>query len=129
LQEGLKAANASAAARGGLLSGATTRGVQRRAQDLVSQEYGNAYDRYMARILQNYNMLAGQQGVGFRAGNELANLGSAYAANMGNLGIGAGNIRADSTIGKANAWSGALAGIDKTVEKYEDKAAKFLGLG
>ena len=126
LKEGLKAAEGSAAARGGLLSGATTRGVQRRAQDLASQEYGNAYQRYMGQMQNRYNMLAEQQGVGFRAGGELANLGSAYAANMGNLVTGAGNVRAQSTLNKAGAWSNALS---RSEQEANDMAKNILGMG
>jgi len=46
LSEGMKALDRTAAARGGLLSGATLRGAQRYGSDLASQEYGNAYNRF-----------------------------------------------------------------------------------
>ena len=45
LQEGQKALERSAAARGGLLSGGFARGLERYAQDYGSQEYGNVYQR------------------------------------------------------------------------------------
>ena len=94
LKEGLKAAEGSAAARGGLLSGATTRGVQRRAQDLASQEYSNAYDRYRQQKNDLYNILAAQQGVGTQAGGNLANLTTSYGANMANYAMGQGAVDA-----------------------------------
>ena len=126
LQEGLKQLQGSAAARGGLLSGATVRGGQKYAQNLASQEYGNAYQRYMDQMQNRYNMLAAQQGVGFRAGGALADLGSQYAANMSNLGIGAGNVRAQSTLNKAGAWSNALS---RSEQKAQDMAKNILGMG
>ena len=126
LQEGLKQLQGSAAARGGLLSGATVRGGQKYAQNLASQEYGNAYQRYMDQMQNRYNMLAAQQGVGFRAGGALADLGSQYAANMSNLGIGAGNVRAQSTLNKAGAWSNALS---LSEQEAQDMAKNILGMG
>jgi hypothetical protein len=44
--EGMKALERSAAARGNLLSGSTLKGVQRFGQDLASQEYQNAFNRF-----------------------------------------------------------------------------------
>lgn len=46
LSEGNKAVQASAAARGGLFSGATGTALQDYSQGLASQEYGNAYNRF-----------------------------------------------------------------------------------
>jgi hypothetical protein len=48
MREGLKALDRTAAARGGLLSGAQLRGVTRYGQELGSQEYTNAFNRYQA---------------------------------------------------------------------------------
>ena len=45
MSEGMKALENSAAARGGLLSGATMKGIQRYGQDMASQEYMNAFKR------------------------------------------------------------------------------------
>jgi hypothetical protein len=44
MSEGMKALERSAAARGGLLSGATLKGTQRYGQDLASQEFQNAFN-------------------------------------------------------------------------------------
>jgi hypothetical protein len=46
MSEGMKGLERSAAARGGLLSGGTLKGIQRFGQDLASQEYQNAFNRY-----------------------------------------------------------------------------------
>lgn len=57
LQEGLKALDRQAAARGGLISGAALKASQRYGQDLASQEYGAAYGRalteYQAGLERN----------------------------------------------------------------------------
>jgi len=46
MSEGLKALERSAAARGGLVSGGAGKALQRYGQDLASQEYGNAFQRF-----------------------------------------------------------------------------------
>ena len=94
LQEGLKQLQGMAGARGGLLSGATVRGGQKYAQNAASQEYGNAYQRYMEQQQNRYNMLSGQQGVGYKAGGALADLSTGYGANMANFAMGQGAVDA-----------------------------------
>jgi hypothetical protein len=125
LKEGLKAAEGSAAARGGLLSGATTRGVQRRAQDLASQEYGNAYDRYRQQKQDLYNILAAQQGVGTQAGGNLANLTTNYGANMANYAMGQGAIDA----AKIGAKYGMYGDILKSGANFAGNVAGSGGFG
>ena len=109
LQEGLKQLRRGAAARGGMLSGTTLAGTQKYAQGLASQEYGGAYDRYRQRQLDIYNMLAGQQGVGYRAASDLGNLSSEYGANLANLAMGKGNVEAKGVLGKYGAITNYLA--------------------
>jgi hypothetical protein len=48
-KEGLKAVDANAAARGGLISGAALKASQRYGQDMASQEYTNAFNRFQAQ--------------------------------------------------------------------------------
>ena len=54
LQQGQKALETSAAARGGLLSGGTLKGIQDYAQGLASQEYGNVYARRLGENQMGY---------------------------------------------------------------------------
>jgi hypothetical protein len=108
LQEGLKQLQGMAGARGGLLSGATIRGGQKYSQDVASQEYGNAYQRYMEQQQNRYNMLAGQQGVGFRAGGALSDLSQTYGANMANYAMKQGGIEAAKTAAKYGMYGDIL---------------------
>jgi hypothetical protein len=105
LSEGMKALDRSAAARGNLLSGATLRGAQRFGQDLASQEYMNAFNRYQAERaarLGPLQSLAGvgqtsAQAMGQQAGALGASLGQNYltaGANQANAALQMGNIRA-----------------------------------
>ena len=121
MSEGVKALDRSAASRGGLLSGATLKGVQRYGQDLGSQEYQNAFNRYTTGFNANtgernalFNRLSGVAGTGQTAANQVGvqganmagNVGNAYmtdAANQGNAGMAAAGMRNSSFSGAGNA--------------------------
>jgi hypothetical protein len=110
MSEGLKALDRTAASRGGMLSGAALRGATRYGQDMASQEYQNAYNRYntnRASILNPLQSLAGQ---GQTTANTLGAAGQQYASNAGQAYMGAGNAAASGYIGSANAWNQALGG-------------------
>ena len=64
LDEGRKALEASAAARGGLLSGPALAALQRQGQELSSQEYGQAWNRAaeQARLREGWAQTASQLG-------------------------------------------------------------------
>jgi hypothetical protein len=119
LKRGLEAVERTAAARGGLLSGNQLRGVTELGQDLASQEYQNAFNRFQTERSNILNPLQSLAGVGQTstnaltnaAGNLGANIGSAYGQLGQNIGanlIGAGNARASGYMGTANAFSNAL---------------------
>jgi hypothetical protein len=119
LREGLAALEASKAAAGTLRSGNTLRGITRFGQDLASQEFQNAFNRFQTNRSNVLNPLQSLAGVGQTSTNALTNaagnLGAGMASAYGNLGsalsanaIGAGNARASGYMGTANALSGAL---------------------
>jgi hypothetical protein len=89
-RQGMKALQNSAAARGGLLSGNTLKGIQDYSQGLASTEYGNAYNRFMANRANQVAMLQGGVGTGMNAaqgaGNAYLNTGSNLANVYGNVG-------------------------------------------
>jgi len=119
--EGMKGLERGAAARGGLLSGATLRGITRYGQDMGSQEYNNAFARYVTGFNANtgernqlYNRLAGVAGTGQNAVGSVTaqgattagNIGNAYmtsAANTGNAAMAAAGQRQSAFGGAANA--------------------------
>jgi hypothetical protein len=129
MSEGMKALERSAAARGGLLSGATLRGTQRFGQDLASQEYQNAFNRYQAErtgTLNPFQALAGtaQSGantLGSQAGQMGANISNALgaygSAAQSNI-IGAGNAMASGYMGGANAIAG---GVGQGINFYQNQ--------
>ena len=120
LKQGLDAMNATAAARGGLISGNALKAGQDYGQAQGSQEYSNAFNRYLTNYsnaqntfqLNRNNLLdplkfltnVGQAG----ASNQAANVGSFGAANAANT-IGAGNAQAAGQVGSANAYTGGAS--------------------
>jgi len=134
VSEGNKALNASAAARGGLISGNALKAAQDYGLAAGSQEYTNAFNRYQANrafqageygnafnryqterinTLAPYQSLTGQ-GQAAAAG-QAANIGSFGSAQASNI-MGAGNAQAAGQIGSANAYNTALGGIGNAAQ-------------
>jgi len=108
LSEGMKALERSAAARGGLLSGATMKGLQRYGQDLGSQEYANAFNRYQVERAAALNPLQSMAGMGQTTAQQIGQAGTTMAQNVGQTMMGAGAARASGYVGQANALNQAL---------------------
>jgi hypothetical protein len=116
--EGMRALERSAAARGNLLSGGTLRGIQRFGQDLASQEYGNAFNRYQIERNARLNPLQSLMGAGQSATNVMTgNVGQSSQNQQANI-LGAGQARASGYVGAANALGGALSSIGQAAASY-----------
>lgn len=87
MSEGMKGLERSAAARGGLLSGGTLKGIQRYGQDMASQEYQNAFNRYGIERERRLNPLQSLAGVGQTTSQQLGSAGTQFANTMGNIGM------------------------------------------
>lgn len=97
MKGGMDALESSAAARGGLYSGAALQDSQQFGQDYASNEYGN----YLAR-------LTGQAGAGqAAAGNQAVAAGNA-ATGVSNALAGYGNASAAGAMGVGNAIVGGM---------------------
>lgn len=102
LSEGMKALERGAAARGGLLSGATLKGIQRYGQDLASQEYQNAFNRYQSERQARLGPLQSLAGVGQTATQALGGATSQYGTNVGNLAMTGGANLANAALAQGN---------------------------
>lgn len=111
LSEGLKALDRQAAARGGLISGAALKASQRYGQDMASQEFTNAFNRYQAERTGTLNPFQSMAGQGQSTSNQLANLGMKYAGQAGEAYQGAANARASGYVGAANAVNQGIGGL------------------
>jgi hypothetical protein len=108
MSEGMKALERSAAARGGLLSGATLKGTQRFGQDLASQEYQNAFNRYQAERAARLGPLQSLAGVGQTTAQQIGDAGMRTAQNIGETQMSGAAARASGYVGGANALTSAL---------------------
>jgi hypothetical protein len=108
MSEGMKGLERSAAARGGLLSGAALKGIQRYGQDLGSQEYMNAFNRYQTERNARLNPLQSLAGVGQTSTNQLGAAGQSMASGVGEAIGAAGQARASGYMGGASALTQGL---------------------
>lgn len=119
LSEGQKALERSAAARGGLISGGALKAATRFGQEMGSQEYTNAFNRYQAERAARLNPLQSLTGMGQTTAAGLGSAGQTMASNVGGYGMaGAGataggmtdaaNARASGYVGGTNALTGGL---------------------
>ena len=108
LSEGQKQLDRQAAIRGGQISGSALKAAQRFGQEMGSQEYTNAFNRYQierAAKLGPYQSLAN---VGQTTANQLGTFGAANAANVGNLMTGGAAASAAGQVGASNAFTGGV---------------------
>jgi hypothetical protein len=102
MSEGLKALDRSAAARGGLLSGATLKGATRYGQDVASQEYQNAFNRYQTERAARLGPLQSLSGLAQTSAANIGSAGDQYSTNVGNNLATMGQARASGYINNAN---------------------------
>lgn len=108
MSEGMKALERSAAARGGLMSGATLKGIQRYGQDLASQEYTNAFNRYQTERAARLQPLQSLAGVGQTTAQQIGQSGQQMASNVGEMMTSGAAARASGYVGGANALTQGL---------------------
>jgi len=110
LKEGMNAMNATAAARGGLISGNALRAGQNYGQELGSQEYQNAFNRYYSERNNMLNPLQSLAGVGQSSANTLSNAAGQYGVNAGNLASATGSAQGNALLAGGNARASAYQG-------------------
>lgn len=118
LQQGQDAIQSSAAAQGGLLSGATLKALQGYGQDMASQEYSNAYNRFNADQTNRYNRLSNLVGIGQNAAAQVGNAGAQTAQAIANNTMQGANALAAGQIGSANAWTDGAQQLGSLATAY-----------
>lgn len=133
LDQGMQALQNSAAAKGGLLSGNTLKGITDYSQNYASNEYNNVYGRamnkYNTNVLGPYNRLSALAGVGQQAQAQSAQQGQAAAGNVTNIdlttGAQQGNAiqqaaaaRASGYASGANIWGSTLDNLSSLPMQY-----------
>tara|TARA_R110000868_G_scaffold64948_3_gene194903 strand:+ start:2672 stop:3613 length:942 start_codon:yes stop_codon:yes gene_type:complete len=106
--QGMRGVNASAAANAGLQSGAALKAAERFGAGEASQEYGNAYKRFMDNRLNQIAMLQGGVNTGLTAGGGTADLAGRAGLGLANLYSGTGANLAETTLGAGRAMGAGL---------------------
>ena len=108
LKEGQQALDRSAAARGGLISGGALKAAERYGQEMGSQEYTNAFNRYQAERQARLGPLQAMTGMGQTTAQQIGAAGQNMAGNVGEAYMGGANARASGYVGGANALTSGL---------------------
>ena len=108
LKEGQQALDRQAAARGGLISGGALKAAQRYGQEMGSQEYMNAFNRYQTERAARLNPLQSLTGMSQTTANTLGTAGQNMATNVGEAQQNAAAARASGYVGQANALTSGL---------------------
>lgn len=105
-QEGQKALERAMAAQGVTLGGGgfgninpqVAKALMEQSQGMASQEYGNAYSRYVQDQLNQYGMLSGLSGYGSAGLGNLTGAGNAMGTNVGNLTTGLASAQMNANL-------------------------------
>lgn len=129
LSEANRGADRAMAARGLTNSGTALRELSRVNQGMASDEFQNAYNRWMQQRQNQYNMLSGLANTGQVTGEQLASLGGNYSNQYGqNLGQAA-NARASSYVAAGRAKAQGFRSVDDNMEKLLQVFGKIGGGG
>lgn len=143
-QQGMDGIQSSAAASGGLLSGATLKALNNYNSGLASQEYDNAHSQYLQdeqlksgqhqQAFNNwqsqdnnaYNRYMTDQNNQYNRLYNLVGIGQNSAAQVGNAGMQTGQAVANNTMAGANATAaGQIAAGNSTANNF----GALLGVG
>lgn len=119
LSEGLKGLDRQAAARGGLISGGALKAATQYGQEMGSQEYQNAFNRYQTNRTNQLqplgNLMASGQSAASNQGSAAGAYGSSGGATMTGAGqaagqgiYNAGQATAAGQLGSANSLLNAI---------------------
>jgi len=123
LGEGLKAVDRQAAARGGLISGNALKASQTYGQDMASQEYNNAFNRYQTQRTNTLSPYAALSSQGLNAASLTGQAGAQYgAAGQQAYGDYANSLNQRQAAG-LGAYDSASRGISNMYGNYGNAGA------
>lgn len=129
MDQGVQALDRSAAAKGGLYSGAQGKALTTFGQGLANQEFGNYFDRLTGVSTRGQNAATDQSNIALSTGQSKAGALLGTGQNKANTRLGAlsaitgantaqGDARAGGITGAANAWTSGLQNISTIAGKY-----------
>lgn len=111
LEQGQQALDRGLNAGGNLYSGQAIKERERFAQGLASQEYDDAYNRWLQTQQNRYGMLSGQQGIGYGA-----------AGGQNTIGINDAQRAAEATMARRGVQDRANTQIISAPDRYAQEA-------
>ena len=129
LAEGQRALERSAAARGGLISGNALKAAERYGQEMGSQEYQNAFNRYYREREAMLNPLQSLAGVGQTTAQSLGGAAQQLGTNVGNLASATGASTANSLLAAGQARASAYQGYGSALGQGIGGLANYLNYG
>lgn len=124
LAEGQKALERSAAARGGLISGSALKAATRYGQDMGSQEYQNAFNRYQTERNALLNPLQSLAGLGQTSANTQGAAASNYGTNAANLAMVGGANQANALMAGGNIRASQYGTLGRGIDQLYDYGNK-----
>jgi hypothetical protein len=126
LDEGIKALDRSASAKGTLLTGGAAKAMQRYAQDVASTEYSAAYGRAKGEQENQFDRLYKLGTLGANTAGQQAQTGSGYATSQGNLQLGTGYSQAGQTATNASLTAGMIGTLGDVAQTGMESWGDFL---
>lgn len=123
MQEGVEALDASASARGRLLSGAQNKALTQFGQEQGSKEYANAYARQVNEKARKFNILSGLSQGGQSSAAGQAQASSQLAQTGGNIMSQTGRSQ---NIGNQNIGSARASGYQDTAQALNQGMQNWL---
>lgn len=117
-QNGMNNIQSSAAAGGGLLSGATLKALNSYNSDLASQEFNNAYARYGNDQQNRYARLMDLAHMGQNSAVQTGALGQSAKGAAGLNLMHGGNASAAGIVGSNNAWTNTIGQLGSLASGY-----------
>lgn len=122
VDQGVKAMDKSATARGNLFSGAAAKALTEYGQNMGSQEYQNAYNRARDTYMTNMNTQKSLAGVGQDATNMVSQAGQNMASGVASTTMSGANNQANLAIqggqNQANMYSNLAQSANTGVSNY-----------
>lgn len=124
MSEGQKAIERSAAAKGGRHGGATMKALAGYGQNLASQEYQNAYDRFNADRDRRFGRLSTISGSGQNAAAGQGAAAQNYATTVGSNMTNMANARASQAMGQAQQLGNMVGNASMAYLAFSDERLK-----
>jgi len=122
LSEGMKGLNASAAARGGMISGAALKAATGYGQQMGSQEYQNAFNRYQTGRTNALSPLQDLTRIGQASAAGTAAAAGNYGSNVAANTLAAGNAAASGIMGGTNAINQTIGALGNQYQNAQNLA-------